>query len=367
MSDIQCSNCKSPYPESGVPYRCTTCGGTYDHASLPIFNLNFLDNPSLMNGMWRYRHTFMLTEHAPQIYLGEGNTPLIWKDFNGVEIGFKLEYLNPTGSFKDRGTALLVSFLKSRDVESAVEDSSGNAGASFAAYAAYAGIKARVFVPDYASGPKRVQIESYGADITRILGPRSNATEAVLRTVEQGAVYASHAFMPHGLLGYSTVAYELYEQIGKAPGTVIVPAGQGSLLLGLGRGFQILQQAGEIDRIPKLVGVQARACAPLWAVFTYGVGGIGWVDEGQTLAEGVRIKHPLRGDTILQLISEVDGMFVVVDEEEIIAGQDQLARMGFYVEPTSAIVWSAMSQLKGSVPEPIVLILTGTGLKAYGD
>ena len=129
MSDIQCSNCKSPYPESGVPYRCTTCGGTYDYASLPIFNPNLLDNPSLMNGMWRHRHTFMLPEHAPQIYLGEGNTPLIWKDFNGVEIGFKLEYLNPTGSFKDRGTALLVSFLKSRDVESAVEDSSGNAGA----------------------------------------------------------------------------------------------------------------------------------------------------------------------------------------------------------------------------------------------
>jgi len=313
--------------------------------------------------MWRYRHTFGLKDDAQAITLGEGDTPLVWREVFGRQVAFKLEYLNPTGSFKDRGSALLVSFLKSMEVKAAVEDSSGNAGASFAAYAARAGIQARIFVPDYASGPKKAQIEAYGAQLQRILGPRSKTSEAVLRAAESGDVYASHAYMPHGLPGYATAAYEIYEQAGQAPGTVIVPAGQGNFLLAIGRGFQGLKNAGLIERLPRLVGVQALACAPLWAVFKYGSAGLGWVTEGETLAEGVRIRNPVRGDALLRMMLENDGIFVSVEEDAILAGRDELASLGFYVEPTSAIVWSALTQMVGETPDPVVVVLTGAGYK----
>jgi threonine synthase len=224
-------------------------------------------------------------------------------------------------------------------------------------------MQARIFVPDYASGPKRYQIEAYGAEVQRILGPRSNTTEAVLRAAENGAVYASHAYMPYGLAGYATAAYEIFEQAGQAPGTVILPAGQGNFLLAIGRGFQALKNASLIDHLPRLVGVQALACAPLWAVYKYGSAGLGWVTEGETLAEGVRIRHPVRGDVLLNMILENEGSFVSVEEDMILDGRDELSRLGFYVEPTSAIVWNALIQVMDETPDPIVLVLTGSGYK----
>jgi threonine synthase len=362
MIDIVCTNCQRIYSELEVPYRCPNCGGIYDFKSFPSFDPEQV-NPDLP-GMWRYRHVFNLPDGAPVISLGEGNTPLIWDEVMGRKVAFKLEYLCPTGSFKDRGAALLVSFLQSRGVEAAVEDSSGNAGAAFAAYAARAGMMARVFVPDYASGPKRHQIEAYGAQLTRILGPRSSTSEAVRRAADKGAIYASHAYLPHGILGFATIAYELLDQIGAAPGSVIVPVGQGSLILGIGRGFEALRESGLTAQIPKLVGVQARACAPLWALFSYGPASLGWVGEGTTAAEGIRIQHPVRGDAVFKMVESSEGLFVAVDEEEILPGQEQLARRGFFVEPTSAVTWPALSQMVGDLPEPIVVILTGSGFKS---
>jgi threonine synthase len=362
MTAIICTNCHRPYPENEVPYRCPHCCGVYDFEAQPAFDQEKAN--TALPGIWRYRDAFGLPEKAPSISLGEGNTPLVWDEVQGHEVAFKLEYLNPTGSFKDRGTAVMVSFLISRGVQSMVEDSSGNAGASLAAYAARSGLKARIFVPDYASGPKREQIGIYGAELTRILGPRSNAAEAVRRAAQGGAVYASHAYLPFGLTGLATLAYEMVEALGSAPGSVIVPAGQGSLLLGIGRGFTVLRQAGLISRIPTLVGVQARACAPLWALFVSGPAGLTWVSEGETLAEGIRIRHPVHGDAVYQMVEKNSGFFVAVDEEEILPGLEALAQRGFYVEPTSAVVWSGLAQVIGKVPDPIVVVLTGSGFKS---
>jgi threonine synthase len=314
--------------------------------------------------MWRYKHTFQLPINAPMITLGEGNTPLVSAPVFGQDVYFKLEYANPSGSFKDRGTAVLASYMLSRKVKAAIEDSSGNAGASFAAYAARAGIKAKVYVPDYASGPKRAQIEASGAELVRILGPRSATAEAVVKASEKdGLPYASHAYLPHGLVGIATIAYELGEQMDEPPGTVIAPVGHGSLLLGLARGFAALRRAGIIDAVPFLAGVQAHNCAPLWAVSQMGPDGLRLMGEGETLAEGVRVSRPLRGDALLKVMSGSGGQFVTVQEEEIIPGRDQLAQLGFYVEPTSAIVWNALAQVIETVPKPVAVILTGSGLK----
>lgn len=363
MKSIQCSNCGRAYPDEGTPYRCTVCGGLFDFQTLPPFD------PALKGrektGIWKYRHTLRLPEDAPEITLGEGSTPLVFAEAFGKQVAFKCEYLNPSGSFKDRGSAAILSFLAAKGVTSAVEDSSGNAGASFAAYAARAGVKARVYVPEAASGPKRKQIEAYGADVIPVPGPRSNAAEAVLKAVEEGAVYASHAYLPFNIPGYATAAYEIYEQLGQLPGSVIVPAGQGGLALGLRRGFDAIKAATEkTGGGPLLFAVQARACAPLWAVSQYGAAGLGWVTEGQTLAEGVRVSKPLRGDAVLQAVETSGGGFLAVDEGAILRGRDELAGRGFYVEPTSAIVWDALEQVATQAPEPVVVVLTGSGLKS---
>jgi threonine synthase len=148
--------------------------------------------------------------------------------------------LNPTGSFKDRGSAVLVSALKAAGVEEVVEDSSGNAGASLAAYAARAAIQARIYVPEYASGPKRLQISAFGAQVVQIPGPRSATAEAVQREAKEGIAYASHAYLPHGIAGIATIAFEIAEQLKGSPGTVITPVGHGTLLLGLHRGFHAM-------------------------------------------------------------------------------------------------------------------------------
>lgn len=313
-------------------------------------------------GIWRYAHTFPLPEGAAPVTLGEGRTPLVAQEIAGRSVHFKLEMLNPTGSYKDRGMSVMFTALKAVGITDAVEDSSGNAGAAFAGYAARAGVRGRVFVPASAAGPKRQQIAAYGAAIEAIEGPRSKAAEAAQSAVQQGAFYGSHIYHPLNMAGYATAAYEIWEQLGRAPEAVVLPVGHGGFLLGLYRGFQALKNAGCIDRLPRLVGVQAMACAPLWAAFRYGREGLGWVTEGATVAEGIRVVFPVRGDAVLQAVQATQGTLIAVEDPEILAGRVALAQFGLYVEPTSGAVWPALAQTPGDV----VVLLTGNGLKAVG-
>jgi threonine synthase len=358
---IRCVQCHHPYPKSGIPYRCPDCGGIFDFDGPPDFNESMVDKSQ--PGYWRYHQSFSLFDKAPFVTLGEGGTPLVWDKIDGREVGFKLEYLNPTGSYKDRGSAVLVSQLLARGVQQAVEDSSGNAGASFAAYAARAGLRAKVFIPDYASGPKRKQIEMGGAEVVPVPGPRSAASKAVLQEADRGIVYASHAYLPFGLPGIATIAYELWEEIGRVPGTVIAPVGHGGLLLGIVRGFAALKNGGITDSVPYYIGVQASSCAPVVSGFLSGEKKAAVVDEGATLAEGVRVSKPARASALLNEINSENGEFLAIEEEEILPAYKQLAAKGFFVEPTSGLAWSAYNKLSGKIPEPVILILTGSGLK----
>jgi len=361
--DVSCTNCGQAYPAKGFPYRCPSCGGLYDSPSSLKFNPAQVD--CSQPGIWRYRQTFGLPDEAEAVTLGEGNTPLVWAEAFGRRVAFKCEFLNPTGSFKDRGSAVIAAWLRSRGICEVVEDSSGNAGASLAAYAARAGIRAQIFVPESASGPKRTQIEAYGAELTLVPGTRTDVVEAVKKVADTGASYASHAYLPFNIPGYATAAYEIFEQLGnQMPGAVIVPAGQGGLLLGLSRGFGALRIANNTWSSPKLIGIQARACSPLWIMFTAGGEGSGYVPENSTHAEGVRVRFPLRGGSVVAAVKESGGMIVAVDEEAILTGRDALARLGFYVEPTSAIVWPALPQTIRDLADPVVVVLTGSGLKS---
>ncbi len=390
---ILCTNCRRPYPQTGLPWRCPACGGLYDLDSPWTFDPAQVDDSQ--PGIWRYRHTFGLPADLPPVSLGEGLTRLVPARALGRKVYFKCEYENPSGSYKDRGTAVIMGWLKSRGVTEVVEDSSGNAGASLAAYAGKFGLRARIFVPEAASGPKRQQIEAYGAELVPVPGSRTDTAEAVRREAEAGTVYASHAWLPFNLPGYATAAYEICEQLGgRLPGAVVVPAGQGGLLLGLARGFEALRAARttennsaaktknkhlhksalfrvsprpieDAQQMPRFVGVQARACAPLWAMFTAGMEGLRFVSENPTLAEGVKVAAPVRAEAVLRVIAAGGGSMCAVDEDEILPGRAALARLGFEVEPTSAIVWSALRQTIQALPDPVVVILTGAGWK-YG-
>ncbi len=364
MPTIRCLDCRQPYPNEGVPFRCPSCGGVFDYDDAPWFSLTDLQNH--LPGYWRYRSSFDLIEGAPVVTLGEGNTPLLWEVIADQPVGLKMESLNPSGSYKDRGSAVLVSQLLGRGVSEAVEDSSGNAGASFAAYAARAGLKCRIYVPESASGPKRRQIEMYGADLIAVPGPRSEAARAVLQEAEKGTPYASHAYLPFGLMGIATIAYEIWEQMGRtAPGSLIAPVGHGGLLLGILRGFSALKKTGYIQRAPYYVGVQAAACDPVVRAFYKGLDAMDDAGEGDTLAEGVRVRRPVRGKALINEIQASGGEFLAVDEGEIYDSFTDLGKRGYYVEPTSALVWAAVKKRLTELPQPVVAVISGNGLKYY--
>jgi threonine synthase len=356
-----CELCGSTYPASGTPFRCG-CGGIYDYVHFPDYKPDLFDQSQ--PGLWKYSACMSLSDDLQPLSLGEGNTPLIDVNFNSQKVWLKLEYLNPTGSYKDRGSAVLGSFLVSRGVKKAIEDSSGNAGASFAAYAARAGIQAGVYIPESASGPKRKQIEAYGAQIHLIPGPRAEAARAVSGEAAKGITYASHAYLPFGFLGISTIAYEIVAQSGgKAPGTIVAPVGHGGLIYGLIKGFEALKKVSVVKEEPFYVGVQTAGCAPIYNAFIHNETTLREPVESDTIAEGVRVRNPIRGQAILQKMRNHRGKMIAIEEDRLLQSYNEIAKKGFFIEPTSALVWAALPDVLENCPDPVVLILTGTGYK----
>ena len=317
------------------------------------------------HSVWRYARGLLVgVEHA--VSLGEGWTPLLAGEWHGAPVHYKLDFMMPTGSFKDRGMTVMVSYLKSRGVTRVLEDSSGNAGASLSAYAAAAGLTCRILVPETASYPKIAQIAACGADVVTIKGSRQDVAEAALRQSAE-IFYASHNWQPFFVEGTKTLAYELWEQAGfRAPDNVVVPLGYGSNVLGAERGFDELIRAGEIARRPRLFGVQAARCAPYAAAFRAGVEHLVASEIAPTVAEGIATPKPTRVVDVLRAVRDTGGSIVAV--EEAVQALRDLARRGLYVEPTSAVAAAGLSRLLAAgvirPQEYTVLVLTGSGLKA---
>jgi threonine synthase len=337
--------------------------------------LNLAPGPGLRRGdidtarrsVWRYARGLLIgAEHA--VSLGEGWTPLLGGDWHGAPVHYKLEFMMPTGSFKDRGMTVLVSYLKSHGIARVLEDSSGNAGASLSAYAAAAGLACRILVPETASYPKIAQIAACGADVVTIRGSRQDVAEAALRQSAE-IFYASHNWQPFFVEGTKTLAWELWEQAGfRAPDNLVVPLGYGSNVLGAERGFDELARAGEIARRPRLFGVQAARCAPYAAAFRAGVEHLVAAEIAPTIAEGIATARPTRVAEVLRAVRSTGGTIVAVEEAEIVQALRELARRGLYVEPTSAVAAAGLTRLLASgvirPQEYTVLVLTGSGLKA---
>jgi threonine synthase len=316
--------------------------------------------------LWRYREAIPITDDSAIISFGEGFTPLQKMQLEEGEVDVKLDFLFPSGSYKDRGASVLLSHIKAIGVKSVVQDSSGNAGASVACYAAKAGVKCKIFVPADTAAGKLAQIALYGAALVKVEGSREATAEACMEAA-QHTYYASHVWNPFFLQGTKTFAYEVCEQMSwTAPDAVILPAGNGTLLLGAWIGFQDLVKAGIIEKIPKLIGIQAENCSPLVQAWRENLTELPKITKTDTLAEGISIANPVRGLQLLEAVSSTQGDFLTVNEAEIKTAFLSLAHQGYYVEPTSAAVIAGVAQYLKKTPkaEKIVSVLTGSGLKS---
>jgi threonine synthase len=360
-----CPSCRRRFSTSQPRWRCDC------HSYLlGEFNASLSHAPSGedQRSIWRFRESFGLSGGARPVTLGEGSTPLVTRRIAGREVLCKLDYLCPTGSYKDRGSSVMITKLKEWGIGEIVDDSSGNAGASVAAYAAAAGIRCRIFVPTSTSAGKAAQIAMYGADLVRVPGTREDTERAALQAASD-TFYASHNWSPHFLVGMKTVAYEIVEQLdGKAPDWVVTPVGGGSLLLGLYDGFRDMLRAGWITDVPRIAAVQSTRCAPVYEAWRKNLCDVPAVAKGETAAEGIAIAAPVRGRSILEAIRGSKGVVYTVEEDAIWQMTRSLAEQSLYVEPTAAAAPAAISSMVADgllqADERVAIVLTGIGLKA---
>ena len=358
-------------PESGEafplsePRWCSPGGRPLMISALPGIGRDEIETGR--RSLWRYAASLPLPVAAP-ISLGEGFTPLVERDIGGLRALCKLEWVSPSGSFKDRGVSVMLSVLRQQGITAVLEDSSGNGGAAVATYAAAGGLRAKILVPAATQPGKTVQMRAHGAEVELIEGPREAAADEAIRQSSQ-LFYASHNWQAFFLQGTKTLAYELWEDLGfRAPDNVIMPMGAGSNVLGCDIGFSELVRSRQIAKLPRLFGVQPGRCAPIHASFQNGREEPVPVEIGPTLAEGTAIAKPVRLREVVQALRRSGGGTVALSEDAIEQALWQSAKSGLYIEPTSAGVIAAFQKLRASgivsPNETTVLVLTGSGLKA---
>ena len=363
MNQLVCSKCNRSLSLDEKLWKCP-CGGLLDLQFQSAFPIDKIKKrrPTL----WRYREAIPISRDESILSFDEGFTPLLPVDFQARRVWLKQDHLFPTGSYKDRGASVLMSKVKELGIARVVEDSSGNAGCAIAAYGAKGGIETEIFVPENTSPGKLAQIRAYGAVLNRIPGSREETAKAVWNAAGKD-YYASHSWNPFFFHGTKTFAFELWEQLDwKEPDTVVLPAGNGTLLLGARIGFGELLEAGMIRAAPKIIAVQAASCAPLAKAFRERSKRIPPIVPRDTLAEGIAIAEPVRGEQIVDAVRKSGGDFLAVGEEEIRKSLRWLSAKGFYVEPTAAAtVAGVFKYLESSDPEEVIVsVLTGHGLKA---
>lgn len=399
---------------TALTWCCPVCRGPWDLDFTPARGVAANALAGRADSLWRYKEFLPLDTSA--ISLGEGRTPLVPLTDT---VSAKLDFLMPTLSFKDRGAVMLGELARRLGPDRVVADSSGNAGTSFAAYCARAGLPCTVYVPEGTSAKKTEQIRAHGARLVTVPGDREATARAARAAADEpGVFYASHVFNPYFLHGTKTYAYELWEDLGgRLPEALAVPVGNGTLLLGVALAVAELDALGLITARPRLIAVQAEAVSPLAAAFRAGAedllpvgagdllrdgaggaggllpdgrtvpgggagaggvrgagaggvpgaggnaaGGAGGV-EPATLAEGIAIPRPPRARQILAAVRESGGTFLTVPEDGIREAQRDLAARGLFVETTGVACWAAVRAGGDAVRGEVVVPLCGSGLK----
>lgn len=313
----------------------------------------------------RYRHLLPVSDATPVVSLGEGSTPLVRLDTLserlGLDLFVKLEGMNPTGSFKDRGMTVALSKAVEEGAEAVICASTGNTSASAAAYAARAGIRAAVLIPEgkIAAG-KLAQAIMHGAKILSIEGNFDQALDLVREVVQHHNVALVNSVNPYRIAGQMTGAFEICDALGDAPDALCIPVGNAGNITAYWAGFRVYHEQEHSRRLPRMCGFQAAGAAPLVLGHT--------VAKPETIATAIRIGNPARGHEALAAAHDSGGAIDSVTDDEILAAYHLLASTeGVFCEPASAA--SVAGLLKrhvagGFTPgERVVCILTGHGLK----
>jgi threonine synthase len=367
MNHIHCSECGEQFSLNDKIWRCS-CGGVLDINFKSEFCKEKIANRA--PNMWRYREAIPIEHDKNIISFNEGFTPLTSLKLKNQSktVLIKQDHLFNTGSYKDRGASVLISKVKELGINKVTEDSSGNAGSAIAAYCAKAKISCEIYIPEQTSAGKLAQIQAYGGNLHKIPGSREDTAEAVLKaTIDNNYYYASHVWNPFFFQGTKTFAYEICEQLQwSIPDTLVLPVGNGTMVLGAYIGFQDLINADIVEKMPKFITVQAANCAPLFEAFENKLSNIPLIETQKTVAEGIAIARPIRGKQILDAITKSDGEIITVKESEIIDSLDKMCKHGFFIEPTAAATIAGLEKYidRENDEEVIVSAFTGHGLKA---
>lgn len=358
MAEIKCNECRQS--AGPLDWRCQSCGGSLDLVDLPAFDPSSIHSDDF--SLWRYRAMLPVER---RFSLGEGLTPLVPVELNGADFQGKLEFLNPTGSFKDRGTSTVLNHLAAHGVKDVIDNSSGNAGASLAAFAGIAGMSAKVFVPAAtAVESKKRLIRSFGGEIME-----SHDYLADVYAAAEETTYASHAWSPYFVLGQQTAAWETWEQLGRrAPDAVATPVGHGGLFLGFYRGFQALYDAGLIEKLPRMIAVQSAGVDPVVRGWEAALRIPPRMKPGPSIADGILVDAPVRGAQIMRALYDSEGFALRVDNAAIESARQSMHTRGFMIEATSAVTAAALPQIRERIGEEaeLVIAFTGSGLKNLG-
>ena len=372
--------CGAPTRDPDTPQHLCACGAPlfarYDLASLAhTWSRDTL--PGRERTLWRYREVLPIAPGGTPVSLGEGYTPLVHAVRLGRALGMRSLYvkdesLNPTNSFKARGLTAAVTRARDLGARTLAVPSAGNAANALAAYAAAAGLSARVFMPRDVKQPFIRECELYGADVTLVDGLISDAGRvAAERGAEAGWYDVSTLKEPYRVEGKKTMAYELAEQLGwRWPAWIVYPTGGGTGIVGMWKAFEELEQLGWMPAgaRPRLVSVQAAGCAPIVRAFEAGADRAGVWTDARTVADGLRVPGAIGDFLILRALRESRGTAVAVEDDEMIAAMRELGRReGISASPEGGATLCALRTLLGrGVVDPdasVVLFNTGGALK----
>ncbi len=371
MLRLECLFCLKKYPLDVFSPFCPECGEPMVVAYPRRTRTMALERKLSLE---KYQEFLPLDRLDRRISLGEGNTPLVplcqvMRNHNLPLVLAKNETMNPTHSFKDRGTAVAVQKAVSLGIKKIGTVSTGNMAASTAAYGAKAGLQTFVFFKEGTSPEKILSTGIYGAELFRLKADYSELFRTSFEIGRKEGIYFMNSVDPVRIEGYKITAYEIFIGLERrAPRYVVVPVSSGGHLVGLIRGFQDLKDEGLISRIPVFIGVQAKGCSPLSRAFSQGKDKFRRALKTETIAHAISNPDPPAGNLALKMIRDIGGLFMDVTDREILKAQRELAEQeGILADPASATTLAGLIKLSEDTRRPLkgeaVLIITGSGLK----
>ena len=372
MEHLECLFCQKSYPVDPFRTFCTTCWEPLLFpVSSPKKTIFFEKSNSLMKFL-----DFLPLEHIdPNLCLSQGDTPLIplnnlKKKFNLPPTFVKNETLNPTGSFKDRGTVVAVQKAVELGIDKIGTVSTGNMASSTAAFGARAGLQTFVLVKEDTSSEKIVSTLVHGPHLIKVKGDYGDLFFRSLDLGKKHRIYFMNSVDPFRIEGYKITGFEIYLEFKPSPPQyIVVPVSAGGHLTGLMKAFIELQKQGFIRALPKFIGVQAEGCSPIAQAFMSKKSKVERIKTAQTIVHAISNPDPPGGNIVLKLLNEYGGQMITVNDKEILDAQQSLAESeGIFCLPASATTFAGLLKMKNKITfsseDQIVLVITGTGLKS---